>query len=254
MLLEGMKLTFQEKIISIVGGGGKTSLILRLAEELGVEERIIITSTTNMELLCPKKIDKIIISQDLDEIKNEIYNLSPGDKRIFVAGEKIKGNKVKGILPEWVDIINDLPGVEGVLVEADGANKKPLKGGFLETEPVIPRNTDLLVFVAGVDAVNKKLTEEHIHRAELAAKITGLPLGEVLKEGYFRKIIDMTSLRAKQMAYDARLILFLNKVDTEKEMTKILPVAKKLASGDRVKFDRVVLGSLKSLQPIQKIL
>ncbi|UMZ74814.1 selenium cofactor biosynthesis protein YqeC [Natranaerofaba carboxydovora] len=258
MLIEGMSLGFDDRVISVVGGGGKTSFILRLAGELTMEERVIITTTTQMEHLCPKKVDKYIISDDLKQVKKELKTINPDDKTIFLASKKIAGNKVEGVPTKWIKELKEFVKTEGLvesmIVEADGAKRKPLKGGFLENEPVIPGGTDVVVMMTGIDAVDKKLTEEHVHRAELAAKITGLKIGSVLKENYFRKIIEYTSLRASKMSFDARVILFINKVDTEKELNKALPIVSKLAKSDKIKFDRIILGTLKAMNPVQKVL
>ena len=257
MLIEGLDLGLEDKVISVVGGGGKTSFILRLAGELTDKERVLITTTTQMEYLCPKKVDKYIIADDLEQIKEELKTITSEDKTIFMAKEKIAGNKVKGVPSSWIKDIKDFVHTEGLIdgmiVEADGAKRKPLKGGFLENEPVIPEGTDVVVMLAGIDVVDKKLTEEHVHRAELAAKITGLKMGSVLKEKYFRKIIEYTTLRASKMSFDARVILFINKVDTEKELNKALPIANKLAKSEKIKFDRIILGTLKAMNPVQKV-
>lgn len=254
MLIEGLKLGLEERVISVVGGGGKTSLILCLAEELSENKRVIITTTTRMELICPKRIDKYIISSDITTVKKELNNLTSGEKCIFLALEKVSPDKVKGIWPLWIEELKELSGIEKILVEADGSQGKPLKGGYLEYEPVIPFCSDVLIYMTGIDVLGKKLTEEHVHRAELAAKISGLSLEKPLKENNYRKIIELTSRRATNMAKGARNILFFNKVDTEKDLHRITPIAKKLSKSNKVKFDRVVLASLKSKHPLQKVL
>ncbi len=265
MLIEGMSLDLEDKVISVVGGGGKTSFILRLAGELAVGERVIITTTTQMERLCPKKIDRYIFAKTSNEIKEELRSLKPGEKTILLAEGELPGNKVDGISSQVVGEIKNITLpldldyesgelIKSILVEADGSNRKPLKGGFKEYEPVIPKETDVVVFMVGIDALGKKLTDEHVHRAELTAKMTGLSLGATLNETYFRKIVEFTALRAKQMSVNSKFILFINKVDTERELNKALPIAKKLSKSDKINFDRIILGSLQAIAPVKKVI
>ena len=85
--------------------------------------------------------------------------------------------KLQGLDPDLVGRIAALPGVDNVLVEADGAKGRSLKAPAGH-EPVVPGSTTLLVPVAAADVVGRPLDDTMVHRPELVAGLTGLELGE----------------------------------------------------------------------------
>ena len=66
-----------------------------------------------------------------------------------------------------------------ILVEADGAKRKPIKAPA-DYEPVIPSSTTLVIGVIGLDALGKAIDEETIHRCELFCSLTGKKAGNTI--------------------------------------------------------------------------
>lgn len=121
----------RHRIISLVGAGGKTTLIYELARELrdrGIT--VAVTTTTHMGA-------------------EGRYGFKPIGQ---VCGEK----KIKGISREFPAKL--LETHDAVLVEADGSRRLPFKVPE-EHEPVLAEKTDLVIGVAGASAVGQTFAQ-----------------------------------------------------------------------------------------------
>ncbi|XCP85285.1 selenium cofactor biosynthesis protein YqeC [Roseburia hominis] len=121
----------QHRIISVVGAGGKTTLIFELAREL--QERgasVAVTTTTHMAV-------------------GGKYGFEP-------IGLPCGDGKIKGISREYPVTLRKSYDV--VLVEADGSRRLPFKVPA-EHEPVLPVETDLVIGVAGSGAVGQTFAQ-----------------------------------------------------------------------------------------------
>lgn len=136
-------------VISLTGGGGKTSLIRRLAfEGMELGFRVLITTTTHMAI--PERLG--VFSCDPDAVKDMLDR-----EHAVVTGRIAGGGKISyagDAFYESVCAMADL-----VLVEADGSKHLPIKspGPF---EPVIPGNTDMILCVAGLSALGEPAGEK----------------------------------------------------------------------------------------------
>ena len=137
-------------LISVVGAGGKTTIIETLAEELSqIGYRVVITTTTHM-----RRPDKEFYCF------SDIPELNPGD--IIYLGRACEENKIT--VPEDLSFSALRKKADVILVEADGSKRKPLKVPA-EHEPVIPVETDLVIGVLGIQSVGKTIGEV-AHRIE----------------------------------------------------------------------------------------
>ena len=125
-------------VLSVVGGGGKTSLIFRMMEELtATGKKVLITTTTHMAYEPDRPFaedgDMISIKQNLEEYGYTIAASLDREKHKIgaLSEEKLKEIKV------LADVI---------LIEADGAKRYPLKVPA-SWEPVIWEQTDLVIAV-----------------------------------------------------------------------------------------------------------
>lgn len=147
------------RVISIIGSGGKTTLLYGLAQEFArLGKRVAVTTTTH--ILCPDEAD-------LPVFTNGLPLLVPG--RIAVvgtpAGEKLScpSSALLDQLARSADVL---------LIEADGSRRLPVK--FPRPgEPVIIPQTDRVLLVAGLSALGRP-AHEICHRWELAQETLGL--------------------------------------------------------------------------------
>lgn len=193
----------REGILSVVGAGGKTTSVFKIAkeqEEMG--KRVLVTTTTHMEIPGPETV----LSGDADDI---IQRLKPG--RTVTAGIR-DGEKMKGLPEEVFRAASSFADI--TIVEADGAKRMPVKARN-ETEPVIPEETDQILIVAGMSALGHPI-KEVCHRPERACKILGKSCEDFIKYDDIIKLIDMGYVIMLEKQYpDAGLFILLNQCDTK---------------------------------------
>ena len=176
----------EHAVISVVGAGGKTSLIFAWARELAdAGKSVVITTTTHMYR--PERMEE-------------------GNIRIVVSDDPERPDKVTAPPAEILEGLREKADV--VLIEADGSRRMPLKWPA-DREPVIPDYTDITVCVAGLSALGGKT-------ADVVYNAAGLP------ERFQRDTVDMNLMHAvissrdggqKGVRGDFRV--FMNQVDDD---------------------------------------
>jgi probable selenium-dependent hydroxylase accessory protein YqeC len=165
-------------VVSLVGAGGKTRVLFRLARELADRgEAALLTTTTRMMLPAREECPSVVISPDPRAI---LVRAAMERGTLFAAAAPADGpRKVRGFSPEAVDGFGCSGLRPWVLVEADGAARRPLKAPAAH-EPVIPASSRWVVAVVGLDAVGRPLEEAWVFRAERFSRITGLEMGSAV--------------------------------------------------------------------------
>ena len=149
------------------------------------------------------------------------------------------------------EMAQELP-VDHIIVEADGAKGLPLKAPG-EQEPVIPSATTLLIPIVGIDAVGKPLNKEQAFRPERIAELTGTKLGDPITPHLIGTLMVHPQGLCKGVPSGARIVPFINKVETTEGLTKAREVAQEvLAEGHEI--ERVVLSKLFFHYPIVEII
>jgi len=138
-------------------------------------------------------------------------------------------------------------------VEADGAARRPLKAPNA-TEPVIPDNTSLVIPVVGIDAVGCRLTDENVFRPEIASKLLGLPLGEVVSAEAIARLITHQQGIIKGSPPGARIVPFINKVELNGDLTRAQDLAKQILIKRHPRIERVILGQARLAEPVVKVI
>lgn len=239
LLIEALKIDINKKnIISFVGGGGKTSLIYELGNELReLGKKVIITTTTHMFM--PKS--NVVLTGK----KNDIIKLLYGENVITVGmicdekATKFEQNHIKnsktleGIEEESVKKISGLPKemaiklielADFVLVEADGSKRLPLKVPA-EHEPVILMGSNLVVGVCGIDAIGKSIGKV-CHRSNLVSKFLDVDEEHIINAYDVAKILSSAHGQRKNVKCYYQIII--NKVDTITELEKAKEISKEL--------------------------
>lgn len=216
-------------VVSIVGAGGKTTFLFTLAEELRKKHKVLLTTTTKIYLPEKKLYDYLSIGT-IDSLSQENQN------GIYVFGSNInEDKKIIGVKPQFKHL---LPYFDYILIEADGAKQKCIKG-WNSTEPVISKDTTITVGIVSIDAVGKRINKENVHRVEEFIKITNSIEDELIKIKHLIALI----LHKNGLFNKARgkKILFINKVESEEEKK----LAKAIVHELRDHLDQIIIGSLK---------
>jgi probable selenium-dependent hydroxylase accessory protein YqeC len=240
----------QGEVVSLVGAGGKTMLMATLAKELAVGETSVITTTTTKILEWQAPSEKLIIEDDVNRMLELTANALQQHQHITLSSRRLPDiKKLDSVSPQTIDKLAELTLVDYIIVEADGAGRKSLKAPNA-TEPVIPPSTTLVIAVVGIDALNKKLNWENVFRPELVSKLTGLAIGETVTTNAVATLIVHDEGIAKGSPKTARIIPFINKVDTREDIIEAEKLAKKILKAGRSCIRRVVLGRLQSEKPV----
>lgn len=196
-LLEAFSLR-NSKVIAIVGGGGKSSLMAALGNEYHYAgETAVMTTTTH--IFHPQRNaylgdDPAVFSSLLEQFG------------LLTVGVPIEDGRL-GASP----LLEQLPRLaQHVLIEADGTKGLPLKVPR-ENEPVIPEFADTIVAVAGLSALGRPLGEV-CHRAELAAGVYGYSLEQKVTPQMLAEMISSPVGQQKGVG-SRRFRVLLNQCD-----------------------------------------
>ena len=239
----------QGEIISLVGGGGKTTLMFSIARELSSGEGLVVTTTTTRitEPLSSQTED-LYVSDNDDDIINWLEHKTGNFHHVTVARKSLNSGKLRGIDPMLTARISSLNAVSAIIVEADGASRKPLKAPNA-TEPVIPENTSLVIPVVGIDALNRPLSQDAVFRPEIAASLLDMSIGDTITAESIATLITHESGLAKGSPSRARIIPFVNKVDTDSLIQESIRIAREILLKKCRQITRVVSGQALSQYP-----
>lgn len=224
-------------VVALVGGGGKTSLGLRLVHELArTGWRVIFTVTTR---IYPPPLP-VVLSGDapgatpaeriraLVEQVGHLLDQGP----VCVAATRTPEGKLSGVAPADVALLGKV--ADAVIVEADGAAGRPLKFP-LAHEPVIPPSATLVVPVAGAEAIGRPLTGEWVHRADAAAEwlagachMPGVVTGSPVTPAMVAALLWHPGAATRGRPRAARVVPVINQVDTSERLEPAREVAEAL--------------------------
>lgn len=153
-------------VTAFVGGGGKSTCIAVLADELIQEgHRVIITTTT--KIYAPQEGTELLLSPTKGEVEEALTR-----NQLVIVGSEIRDNKLIGIKEELIEELNQV--ADYILVEADGSRRLPLKVPR-SYEPVIPSCAIQVVAVIGGSVLGERIST-HCCRAEEVAAFLGKSL------------------------------------------------------------------------------
>ena len=201
--LELLQIEYEKyPVIAVVGGGGKTSLIFRLTDELLARgKKVIITTTTHMtgesELPFVRGGDACGVKETLER---EGY--------VIAAEYEEETGKYAALPDEKLEELKELCDV--MLVEADGAKHHPVKV-LAEWEPVIPACADLVISVIGLDCLGQPISQS-AYRMERTSEFLKKSLDAPITEEDIVKIA--TSICGLFKDVEERIYrVYLNKSD-----------------------------------------
>ena len=204
--------TASNQIISLVGAGGKSTTLFKLARQLRNPSgtiSLIITATTHLGVWQIPLADHHIIVKDLNDLKN-----IQREGITLITGE-LDRDRTKPVSESIINYLrsyskeHNLP----LLIEADGSRQKSLKAPASH-EPAIPEVTETVIVVAGMSAIGKPLTDEHVHRANIFSQLSGLQIGEIITPQAVISMLTHPQGGLKNIPPLARRVVLLNQTDT----------------------------------------
>ncbi len=195
----------ERELVAFTGAGGKSSLMLRLGDELARSgQRVLVTTTTKMGRDQFERFPAVCTSHDLPAVtaafaSNNLVALTTGGD----------DHKATGPPPGVVDGLFEIVPLDHLLVEADGAHGLSLKAPGPH-EPVIPAKTTTVVVLMGVDAVGRRIADV-AHRPEQAAALTGLAMDDRLEVDHCVTVLTHQDGGLKGVPPGARVVVALTK-------------------------------------------
>ena len=180
-----------EKCISVIGSGGKTTLLRYLSGRL--PGTVILTTSTHIypfpgiPLVETGEEDS---GKSPDRILAEIRE-AQSRSRVICLGQP----EPSGKLASPADIVPFellLPEADHVLIEADGAAGRPLKA-HRPWEPVIPACSAMTVCVVGASGIGKPVSQA-CHCPELFASLAGISPGSLVEPEHIAAVVNRENL------------------------------------------------------------
>lgn len=227
----------KESIVSIVGAGGKTSLMFNLAEELKEESKVLVTTTTKIFMPNKDQYDYMCLNKkdylDYSQIKN---------KGIYIFGSSLnEAGKIVGLDSSILETVSE--SFNYTLIEADGSKMKPIKGWGIN-EPVIYKKTNKTIGVLDIKTIGKTINGTNVHRLEDFLKLTNSTINEAINIRHLISLILHPDGLFKNALGEK--ILFINKIENADELLMANKLLEALLEKSNICFNKVIIGSLMS--------
>ena len=230
--------------VAIVGGGGKTSLMLALADELTRRGcRVVATTTTRVRHEEAGRFPAVMISEAGTAWPWRVRELLGECGRVFLGERILPSGKVEGISPATADKLFMDGAADHVIVEADGSAGRPVKAPAAH-EPVVPESATLVVAVMGLEAMGRRFNSETVFRPEEVQRITRAVPGCVLTPEILSMLFQAPGGLFKGAPETAGRVAFLNKLDLIEDRSQASALVEMLAGRPGGSAHRVVAGSL----------
>lgn len=214
------------ELICLVGGGGKTSVMFRLAGELAAKGmRVLVTTTTAIYYPDKHQYDRILLTgKEMPDI-----SVIEGTNGVTAIGRAVSAEgKLLGVDPGFLDLLFEKRLFDCIIVEGDGSKGRPIKAPAAH-EPVIPIHSTKVLGIIGMDSMGKPVSEAFVHRPELFCGITGCVKGDTIDAELVCRLVMHEEGLFKTAPDKAAKYLVLNKADRETEKKSALAIAEKLA-------------------------
>jgi len=216
--MSGVKLTdalkvAEDEVIALVGGGGKTSAMFRLAREVTERGGVAITTTTTRIFAAQIALAPAHVPAG-EATRERVAAELATHRHVLVIGEtNPKDGKADGVSLELFARLRSWFPHACLGNEADGSRMRPFKAPAAH-EPVIPVQTTLVVPVVGADVFGQPLDAEHVHRPELVSALSGAPLGAPITPEIVARVLAHPDGGRKGVPPGARVVVLINKVES----------------------------------------
>jgi probable selenium-dependent hydroxylase accessory protein YqeC len=239
------------RVVALVGAGGKTSLMYRLAHELNSSGRLVVTTTTT-KIFTPEPYQSpklVLLSEDP---KLEYLQKHLSKYRHLTIGELILPNgKVQGVTSSVIEQCLSVADI--IVLEADGAAGKSIKAPE-DWEPVLPEMVDLVIPVVGLDCIDRQAGSETVFRLERFLKVTDLKPTQTITPQIIGRLLAHPAGSLKNVPDSATIVPYLNKLDMIKDETIFQDIIETAFSLSHGRIKKGVAGQLRGRLDVKLIL
>jgi probable selenium-dependent hydroxylase accessory protein YqeC len=234
-------------VVALVGGGGKTTAMFRLAREIAARGGQALTTTTThifgeQVALAPAHVRVPAARRD------SVMAALAAHRHVLVIGATDPDTGRAAGIP--LELFSRLaawcPGA-CLLNEADGSRGRAFKAPATH-EPAIPAETTLVVPVVGADVLGQTLDAEHVHRPEQVARLGGVAEGARVTPELVARVLAHAEGGRKNVPAAARVVVLINKVETLADRGPARETAERLLREPAI--DSVVLGAASADEPV----
>ena len=229
--------------VSIMGAGGKSTLMNRLADELIVlGYTVVLSSTTNYHRPQTLQSEQILLTGEVPEWPEKLAALARRWNRLVVLHHELGHAMVKGIDVAAVRTIHEQIPDAIVIVKTDGARKRWFKAPN-QSEPVVPPWSQLCITVVNCEILGQPLTEALVHRPERVAELTGLHVGDPITPRAVGTVLTHPDTYAQKTPSGTRRVVYISHVSSQADLVCAEAIAAHL---DRAGLDAIVAGDTPS--------
>ena len=241
-------------VISLVGAGGKTSLMYSLSHELSrTGDFVLTTTTTKIYDPLPTQSSCVLVADSVTDLLAEAKGLIDEHRHITMARDRLsQEGKLIGFSPETVDAIRDSGLFRWIIVEADGAAGRPLMAPA-DHEPVIPESTTVVIGLAGLSGLGRPVNDRWVFRPHRFVEVAGVPYNENVTEAAIARAFCHKNGVFRNTPGRTLRSVFLNQADLPDNSAAGRRIANRLLGDSNAGIKRVVVGQLKPEPPVWKI-
>jgi probable selenium-dependent hydroxylase accessory protein YqeC len=192
-----------KECISLVGGGGKTTLLFALGEQL--PGTVVLSTTTKMGTDRTEGFVPLI-----DPSPAELA-LALGRDRVVLTWKADEEHRAVGYSVD--EAAGFLALADYVILEADGSRRRPFKAPAAH-EPVIPAATTLLLACVGTAALHGVISDV-CHRPDEVAAVANCGTADRLTPQRLATVLTSPAGSMKDCPPSARFVVVMNQVGAE---------------------------------------
>jgi probable selenium-dependent hydroxylase accessory protein YqeC len=215
------------EVVALIGCGGKTSLLWRLALE-NRTRRVLVAATAKFRPPPPGLIDRVLEDGE------------PPGEGLNLFGRQVAEGKLSGLPTGWPERPDRQGGL--TLLEADGSRQLPLKG-WADHEPALPAGVTMTVGLCTVGEIGRPYRPSRVHRPDIFQRLTGAVLGRPVTLEHVSAMISGAEGLFRRSA--GRKILLINQVESPESQTLAERLVAGLPDGFRRGLSLILAGSVR---------
>lgn len=195
--------------VSIVGSGGKVTLMYRFSHEaLELGYTVVTTASTHIHPPNARQSHGLIVADETPDWLSDLPGTLASRRHVTIVGERPRPDKLRGLDADVLDRLRSVCPIDLMLVKADGARTRAFKAPG-DHEPAVPSWTTHCVIVAGLQSVGLPLNEKHVHRIERVMALTALQPDEPLTPEAIGGVVSHPEAYIRSIPDGARISVYL---------------------------------------------
>ncbi len=229
-------------LITLVGAGGKTSLMYELAKEVRTLGLSVITSTTTRIFRPTENLVPVVHLTEDDEWRHNVIRDVSRHGHVCVAkSHDITSNKLLGLGD--LEISHLIRMAQVTIVEGDGAAGHAVKG-VEDWEPRIPSVSNIVIYVVGLDCIGKPANCAVVHKLHKFLHLTGQRQNRLISLTSLARLITHPDGGFRNVPESSDLYVVLNKSDTVRSFEVVQKLGAMIISLGRKRVKAVMTSGL----------